>query len=377
MRFTRHDAAPPASLHPEYCGGTTARSTPTHTRRVTPDGFQHAHRCCSVVEMSVVRINKQHLPVLFVVGLVAGCTGANGADGSACTVTENADGTATIMCEDGTSVTVADGTDGSDASSSLIVTTSEPAGANCASGGQRVDHGIDDDHDGTLDAEEIDGTVYVCNGTNGVGSVLDVTPEPPGGNCEAGGTRIDYGLDDNGNGTLETGEVDGTEFVCNGVGSHECYIDFAAGWASTGEHADPTTYYGSWGVTFVGDYGLIGGDANADPGNWDNVNEAWGIWSDGFAGSSTLPRQILFAAPAANVSFQIQRGFDDFTATVEGYRGGQLVETFAPSLAGGYDAETVTFTKNIDEIQISTASPLAYIIDDLAYEGFFSCPFAP
>lgn len=329
---------------------------------------------------------------MFVLGLVAGCTGSNGADGtdgadgSSCTVTENPDGTATITCEDGTSVTVTDGSDGSDGSngsdgsSSLIATTNEPAGANCANGGQRVDYGIDDDHDATLDVEEIDGTVYVCNGengsdgTNGVGSLLNLTPEPPGGNCQAGGTRVDFGVDDNGNGTLEAGEIDGTQYVCNGVNTAECFIDFSDGWATAGEGADPTDYYAAWGVTFVGKYGLIGGDANGDPGNWNNANEAWGIWSAGFGGSSTGPRQILFDAPAANVSLQLQRGFDDFTATVEGYLNGQLVETFTPSLAGGYDVETVTFTQIIDEVRLSTASALAYIVDDVAYEGEFSCP---
>jgi hypothetical protein len=175
---------------------------------------------------------------MFVVGLVAGCTGSNGADGtdgadgSSCTVTENADGTATITCEDGTSVTVTDGSDGSDGSngsdgsSSLIATTNEPAGANCANGGQRVDYGIDDDADGTLDAAEVDGTTYVCNGTdgtdgtagqNGLQSLLAVTPEPAGANCANGGQRIDYGIDDDGNGTLEAGEIDGTAYACDGA----------------------------------------------------------------------------------------------------------------------------------------------------------------
>jgi len=51
-----------------------------------------------------------------------------------------------------------------------VVLTDEPAGANCAAGGQRVDSGLDDDDSGTLEAGEIDQTSYVCNG---------VSPAPP------------------------------------------------------------------------------------------------------------------------------------------------------------------------------------------------------
>ena len=37
-----------------------------------------------------------------------GVDGADGLDGTSCTVTDNDDGTATISCEDGTSVTLGD-----------------------------------------------------------------------------------------------------------------------------------------------------------------------------------------------------------------------------------------------------------------------------
>ncbi len=49
----------------------------------------------------------------------------------------------------------------------LIDVTDEPAGANCAEGGVRVDAGVDDDGDGVLDPGEIDTTEYVCDGTAG------------------------------------------------------------------------------------------------------------------------------------------------------------------------------------------------------------------
>ena len=56
---------------------------------------------------------------------------------------------------------------GEDAISSLVNTTAEPAGANCTTGGVRIDTGEDDNGNGTLEAAEIGSSKYVCNGTNG------------------------------------------------------------------------------------------------------------------------------------------------------------------------------------------------------------------
>lgn len=58
-------------------------------------------------------------------------------------------------------------TDGVDGSNSLILTTDEPIGANCANGGVRVDSGVDDNNNNMLDPSEIDATEYVCGGGNG------------------------------------------------------------------------------------------------------------------------------------------------------------------------------------------------------------------
>lgn len=56
------------------------------------------------------------------------------------------------------------GSDGSAGTSTLVLTTPEPAGANCAFGGARIDTGVDANHDGILEPGEIDpaGTTYVC-----------------------------------------------------------------------------------------------------------------------------------------------------------------------------------------------------------------------
>jgi len=51
-------------------------------------------------------------------------------------------------------------------SGSLVKSTPEAPGANCANGGVRIDIGIDSNGDGVLDPSEVQQTTYVCNGTN-------------------------------------------------------------------------------------------------------------------------------------------------------------------------------------------------------------------
>src|SRR5690349_17705435 len=103
---------------------------------------------------------------------------------------------AIVACSDGP--TGADGQDGQDGTDALVVTTPEPAGGNCTNGGTKVDVGVDDNGDGALDASEVTSTSYVCNGGTGSGghdSLVVTTPESAGANCPFGGTRIDSALD--------------------------------------------------------------------------------------------------------------------------------------------------------------------------------------
>lgn len=61
------------------------------------------------------------------------------------------------------------GPEGATGPSALILTSTEPSGANCAFGGTKVEVGLDADRDGTLDTSEVDGdqTRYICNGAPG------------------------------------------------------------------------------------------------------------------------------------------------------------------------------------------------------------------
>jgi hypothetical protein len=45
--------------------------------------------------------------------------------------------------------------------------------------------------------------------------VTSTTPEPDGANCQYGGTKVEVGIDKNGNGMLEPDEVQSTFYICN------------------------------------------------------------------------------------------------------------------------------------------------------------------
>lgn len=56
-------------------------------------------------------------------------------------------------------------------------------------------------------------------GASGLNTLVNTTTEPAGANCANGGTKIEFGLDVNSNGVLETSEINSslTKYVCNGV----------------------------------------------------------------------------------------------------------------------------------------------------------------
>ena len=179
-----------------------------------------------------------------------GLTGATGAVGA--TGAQGAQG-----------IAGATGPIGASGKNTLVKTTAEVAGANCATGGAKVEVGLDANTNGLLDTSEVNATLtkYVCNGvtgttgaqgvagnngengpqgaigpagpqglqgltgmngTNGVdgkNTLLNTTVEPAGTNCANGGTKIEVGLDVNSNGVLETNEVNNslTKYICNAL----------------------------------------------------------------------------------------------------------------------------------------------------------------
>lgn len=72
--------------------------------------------------------------------------------------------------KDGINATGATGNTGAtgvSGSNSLVKSTNEPSGANCANGGKKVESGVDTNNNNVLDAGEVTATNYVCNGQDG------------------------------------------------------------------------------------------------------------------------------------------------------------------------------------------------------------------
>lgn len=120
-----------------------------------------------------------------------------------------------------------DGQAGEDGKAALIRTTNDGA-IMCAAGGNLLEVGLDDDGDGILDDAEVDSSFEVCfgfagssgqngrDGADGANSLLKVTIEPPGNNCQNGGQKIEVGSDSNYNGTLDATEIvaSQTAYIC-------------------------------------------------------------------------------------------------------------------------------------------------------------------
>ena len=101
----------------------------------------------------------------------------------------------------------------------LIHVADEPVGLNCQYGGARITSGLDDNRDGILQESEVQGTpYYICSQrVDGDSSLILVSHENPGTNCAQGGIRVQVGLDDNDDRTLQPSEVDATSYVCDGL----------------------------------------------------------------------------------------------------------------------------------------------------------------
>ena len=117
------------------------------------------------------------------------------------------------------------GTNGTVGFKSVMLLAPEPAGANCAMGGVKVQSGIDFDNNDYLNINEVTSTRYVCNGasgtngtngTTGLKSLVKITVEAVGVNCSYGGIKVESGIDTDNNGILDISEATTTRFVCNG-----------------------------------------------------------------------------------------------------------------------------------------------------------------
>lgn len=110
---------------------------------------------------------------------------------------------------------------GNAGSNALLKISTEVAGANCATGGVKVDAGNDSNANATLDAAEVVTTRYVCNGVQGIQGVQGATgPMGPAGPAGSGGgttglTTVVHGCFD---GSLTS--VNGTGYTVSRNGSN-------------------------------------------------------------------------------------------------------------------------------------------------------------
>ncbi|TXD42692.1 hypothetical protein FRC96_03225 [Lujinxingia vulgaris] len=133
------------------------------------------------------------------------------------------DGESHIICDGEDGEDGEDGVDGA-AAAHVVVRASEAEVAQCEFGGTFLEFGLDANANGTLDAEEdVIESTSICNGATGEAgqaglntamrvSAADVAT------CEYGGTFLEFGIDANANGSLDTEEdVIESESICNGA----------------------------------------------------------------------------------------------------------------------------------------------------------------
>ncbi len=156
-------------------------------------------------------------------------------------------------------------------------------------------------------------------------------------------------------------------------------VSFCRAWfddarAALGDGANPDTYYSPYGLRFdnAAGYGLIGGEDNGDPGNW-NIQgsfgtDAWGLWP----GAHDI-RWETYKAMGVKVDFL--RGHNDYSIPIQGLRDGSVVQGFTMALAGAYNTQTASFTVPIDRIAWNFSG--YYGVDNIRYMTYGTCPPAP
>jgi alpha-tubulin suppressor-like RCC1 family protein len=92
--------------------------------------------------------------------------------------------------------------------------------ATCPDGGVRIQWGVDQNRDGRLDSPEITDTSPVCNRRQPYGLLVKTSEEPSeSSHCALGGARIDMGYDTNNDQILNAAEIHRSDFICSGPSS--------------------------------------------------------------------------------------------------------------------------------------------------------------
>jgi hypothetical protein len=145
----------------------------------------------------------------------------------------------------------------------LVRTDVIEPGGDCAAGGLSVLGGTDVDGDQILEDDEVKSREVVCNGTDGTSgatTLVSTSEEPAGANSAEGGTRVDSGIDDNADGQLSDDEIDVTTYVCDGATPETDVVWYGDVSIQTAEDADQLAGYdvinGSLDIYMEGDLSL-------------------------------------------------------------------------------------------------------------------------
>jgi len=133
-----------------------------------------------------------------------------------------------------------------DSTSYLVTQKTISSNSECTNGGLSISTGPDNNGNGALDSDEIDITEYLCHGeagidgvsgndgqpgpagqpgangnagVNGINSLIKISLEPAGLNCQYGGKKADVGLDTNSNAELDESELIDSVYLCNEQGN--------------------------------------------------------------------------------------------------------------------------------------------------------------
>ena len=103
---------------------------------------------------------------------------------------------------------------------SIINLVPEPNGSNCSNGGYKILTGLDANGNNLLEEDEVQNEEFLCNGVSGnsgVNSLVQVLPEEGYENCPNGGYIVNSGMDSNGDNILSEDEIQSSVFICNGL----------------------------------------------------------------------------------------------------------------------------------------------------------------
>ena len=102
---------------------------------------------------------------------------------------------------------------------SLIKMSKEPLGDNCNNGGVILYTGLDQNANGILEEKEIENTEYICNGIDGLSAdniLIETSGDEAGDHCANGGLKVSMGVDLNNNQKIDDDEQQSETYICNG-----------------------------------------------------------------------------------------------------------------------------------------------------------------